>query len=52
MPPKCSWFNLIPFEKAMDQETATAVLVVSTTVFQAWFMYMSFYWFANNCECI
>ena len=36
----------------MDQETGTAVLVVSTTILQAWMVYVSFYWIANNCECI
>lgn len=36
----------------MSVETGTAVVVVSTTILHAWMMYVSFYWIANNCECI
>ena len=43
---------VIPIEKAMDSETGTAVLVVSTTILHAWIIYVSFYWISNNCECV
>jgi hypothetical protein len=36
----------------MDSETGTAILVVSTTIFHAWLVYVSFYWISNNCECV
>ena len=45
-------FIVIPIEKAMDSETGTAILVVSTTILHAWIVYVSFYWISNNCECV
>jgi len=36
----------------MDLETATTVLVVSNTIVSAWGIYLSYYWFLNNCACI
>jgi hypothetical protein len=43
---------VLSVEKAMDSETGTAILVVSTTIFHAWVIYASFYWISNNCECV
>jgi hypothetical protein len=36
----------------MDTETANTLLVVSTTTLHVWLIYVSYYWFLNNCECI
>ena len=36
----------------MSNESTNVILVVSTTVFHAYIMYTSIYWFTNNCECI
>jgi hypothetical protein len=33
-------------------DPASTILVVSTTILHAWILYVSYFWFLNNCECI
>lgn len=36
----------------MDLDTAIGLVAVSTTILHAWIIYVTYFWFANNCVCV